>query len=116
MGSDIGKSRAERIREIWAICALDVSLGSALRRQIARTRADFPQFSEMSDNRETGWWSRRDLNRRPLRFTLMLNSTSTATRLNGGKVLGSSGYLASAELYVGLVSKTQTSSAVLADR
>ena len=56
------------------------------------------------------------LNRRPLRFTLMLNSTSTTTRLNGGKVLGSSGYLASAELYVGLVSKTQTSSAVLADR
>jgi len=46
----------------------------------------------------------------------MLNSTSTATRLNGGKVLGSSGYLAIAELYVGLVSKTQTSSAVLADR
>src|SRR5216683_8061959 len=38
-----------------------------MRRQIARTRADFPQFSEMSDKRETGWWSRRDLNPRPLR-------------------------------------------------
>ena len=25
-GSDIGKSRAERIREIWAICVYDVSL------------------------------------------------------------------------------------------
>jgi hypothetical protein len=43
------------------------SLWVGLRRQIARTRADFPQFSEMSDKRETGWWSRRDLNPRPLR-------------------------------------------------
>jgi hypothetical protein len=116
MGSDTGKSRAGRIREIWPICAHDASLWVRMRRQIVRARADFAQFSEMSDNRETGWWSRRDLNRRPLRFTLMLNSTSTATRLNGGKVLESSGYLASAELYVGLVSKTQTSSAVLGDR
>ena len=54
MGSDIGKSRAERIREIWPIRAHDVCLWVRMRRQIARTRADFPQFSEMSDNRETG--------------------------------------------------------------
>jgi hypothetical protein len=33
-----------------------------MRRQIARTRAEFAQFSEMSDNRETGWWSKVDLN------------------------------------------------------
>src|ERR1700680_4319313 len=56
MWSDIGKSRAERIREIWPICAHDVSLWVRMRRQIAGTRADFPQFSEMSDKRETGWW------------------------------------------------------------
>src|SRR5216683_387879 len=54
MGSDIGKSRAERIRKIWAICAHHVSLWVRMRRQIARPRADFPQFSEMSDKRETG--------------------------------------------------------------
>jgi hypothetical protein len=56
MGSDIGKSCAERIREISAICAHDVSLWVRTRRRIARSRADFAQFSEMSGNRETGWW------------------------------------------------------------
>ena len=61
--SDIGKSRAERIREIWAICVYHVSLWVRMRRQIARTRADFPQFSEMSDKRETGWW--REMNSNP---------------------------------------------------
>jgi hypothetical protein len=35
----------------------DVSLEVRLRGQIARTGADFSQFSEMSDKRETGWWS-----------------------------------------------------------
>jgi hypothetical protein len=55
--ADIGKSRAERIREIWAICVYDVSFWVRLRRQIARTRTDFPQFSEIPDKRETGWWS-----------------------------------------------------------
>src|ERR1700675_4015839 len=33
--------------------------------KIARTRANFARFSEVSGNRETGWWSRRDLNSRP---------------------------------------------------
>jgi cytochrome P450 len=28
-----------------------------MRREIARPRADFDQFSGMSDKRETGWWS-----------------------------------------------------------
>ena len=37
------------------------------RSQIARTREDFERFSVMSENRESGWWSRRDLNPRPLR-------------------------------------------------
>ena len=69
MGSDIGKSRAERIREFWPICAHDVSLWVRMRRQIARTRADFPQFSQISDNRETGWWREADSNPRdPLEF------------------------------------------------
>jgi hypothetical protein len=53
-GSDMGKSRAERIREFWAICAHDLSLWVRMRRQIARTRADFAQFSGMSDKREMG--------------------------------------------------------------
>jgi type III restriction enzyme len=35
-----------------------------LRRQIARTRAEFPQFSGMSDKRETGWWSELNSNSR----------------------------------------------------
>src|SRR5579862_497894 len=35
--------------------------------QIARTRAEFERFSAMFEIRETGWWSRRDLNPRPLR-------------------------------------------------
>jgi hypothetical protein len=43
-------------------CAHDVSLWVRMRRQIARSRADFLQFSEMSDKRETGWWSGMDSN------------------------------------------------------
>jgi hypothetical protein len=43
---------------------LGLSLWVRLRRQIARSRADFPQFSGMSDNRETGWWGGRDSNQR----------------------------------------------------
>src|ERR1700680_1402344 len=66
MWSDMGKSRAERIREIWPICAHDLSLWVRLRRQIGRPRACSAKCSEMSDKRETGWWSRRDLNPRPL--------------------------------------------------
>ena len=76
MGSDIGKSCAERIREIWPIRAHHVSLWVSMRRQIARTLADFPQFSEMSGKRETGWWSGMDSNYR-YRF---LNWQTTAFR------------------------------------
>ena len=59
----------------------------------------------------------------PLRFTLMLNSTSkqrrgstAAARSWEPEALGPAANLANAEIYVGLVSRTQTSSAVLADR
>src|ERR1700693_1658072 len=48
-------ARREDSRNL-GICAHDVSLWVRMRRQIARPRADFPQFSELSDNRETGWW------------------------------------------------------------
>jgi hypothetical protein len=36
--------------------------GSACEGKSARTRADFPQFSEMSDRRETVWRSEKDSN------------------------------------------------------
>src|SRR5258707_4598462 len=40
--------------------------GSACEGKSVRTRADFAQFSEMSDNRETGWWKRQSAaNRSP---------------------------------------------------
>jgi hypothetical protein len=55
MASDIGKSRREDSR-ILGDLRHDASLRVRMRRQTARTRADFAQFSEMSDNRETGWW------------------------------------------------------------
>jgi len=61
------QNRAQiRLRQIPAIRStygvLRVHAGS----QIARVRADFDRFSAMSEPRETGWWSRRDLNPRPL--------------------------------------------------
>jgi hypothetical protein len=51
-----------KFRSNRAAAALRVHASS----QIARTRADFERFSEMSENLETGWWSKRDLNSRPL--------------------------------------------------
>jgi hypothetical protein len=68
-----------RIREIWPICAHDASLCAHLRRRIARSRADFAQFSEIRDNRETDWWSGMDSNSR-YRF-LNLQPTTFRRRL-----------------------------------
>jgi hypothetical protein len=65
MGSDIGKSRAERNRPISAISAAGDVLRVHARSQIVRTRADFAQFSEMSDSRDTDWRSKVDLNFQP---------------------------------------------------
>ena len=49
------------------------------RAQIARTRADSDRFSEMSEDRETGWWSGVDLNPRPrLRHFIAKLSASLA--------------------------------------
>jgi hypothetical protein len=53
---DLGKSRPDRICRDSAIHALRDALRVPARSQIARTRADFERFSEMSENRETGWW------------------------------------------------------------
>jgi len=54
--------------------------GSAPRSQIARTRADFDRFSEMSENLETEMWSRVDLNSRPpLRLFIAKLSAHLAT-------------------------------------
>ena len=49
------------------------------RLQIVRSRADFAQFSEMSENRETGWWRGVDSNCR-YRF-LNLQTTTFRRRL-----------------------------------
>jgi len=70
VGSDIGKSRVERIREFWPICAHHVSLWVRMRGQIAHARADFAQFSEIPDNRETGWWSELNSNCRATFWTV----------------------------------------------
>ena len=55
---DLAKSCRDRFCQILAICAAGVVLRVRAQSQIARTRALFERFSEMSENRETGWWSR----------------------------------------------------------
>jgi hypothetical protein len=62
---DLPKSMADRSCRILPIGAPGTALRVHASSQIARTRADFERFSEMSENLETGWWSRRDLNSRP---------------------------------------------------
>ena len=61
---DLGKSRRERNWSDSANCRKRAALWVRGRFQIACTRADFDRFSAMSENRGTGWWSRRDLNPR----------------------------------------------------
>jgi hypothetical protein len=63
---DLGKSRRDRFCPIPAISALAGVLRVPTRSQIARTRALFERFSEMSGNLETEVWSKLDLNSRPL--------------------------------------------------
>jgi hypothetical protein len=53
---DLAKSRPDRFCPILPICADQGALRVRARSRIARTRADFERFSEMSENRETGWW------------------------------------------------------------
>ena len=64
---DLAKSHPDRFRLIPANSAARDIPRVHVRSQIARTRADFDRFSEMCGNSRTGWWSRRDLNPRPLR-------------------------------------------------
>ena len=59
--TDLGKSRRERNWPIRANRAARGVIRVHLRSQIARTRALFDRFSDEYENRETGWWSRRDL-------------------------------------------------------
>jgi hypothetical protein len=63
--SDLGKSRPDRFCRIPALTSRRRVLRVRSQSQIARTRADFERFSEMSENLETGWWGGKDLNRRP---------------------------------------------------
>ena len=65
--TDLGKSRRERNWPIYANLAKRDALWVRARSQIARTRADFDRFSDVSEILETEMWSRRDLNPRPLR-------------------------------------------------
>ena len=46
-----------------------------------RRCADFAQFAEMSENRETGWRSRRDLNSSAL-FAVILKETLVGADVN----------------------------------
>jgi len=64
-GATAREATSDEVKEIQAQARqLKELLWVRMRRQIARTRADFPQFSEMSDKREAGWWRGRDLNPR----------------------------------------------------
>jgi hypothetical protein len=63
---DLAKSRPDRFCPILAIPAVSGALRVRARSRIARTRADFDQFSDISKNLETEMWSKLDLNPGPL--------------------------------------------------
>jgi hypothetical protein len=76
---DLAKSRADRFYQNLAISADGDVLRFDVRSQIARTRADFERFSEMSENRETGWWMMQSNARRsPFLSTCQPVDTHTA--------------------------------------
>jgi len=52
---DLAKSHADRVFQILAIRAAGDILPVRARSQIARTRALFARFSDMSELRETAW-------------------------------------------------------------
>ena len=62
---DLPKSRADRFCRISPIRAAGDALRVRAQSRIARARADFERFSEMSENRGTEWWSEQDLNFQP---------------------------------------------------
>ena len=77
---DLAKSCRDRFCQILAICAAGVVLRVRAQSQIARTRADFDRFSDISENLETEMWSREDLNCwPPLRLFIAKLSADLAT-------------------------------------
>src|ERR1019366_5738976 len=64
---DLAKSCPDRWGRFLAAGTAGGVLFVRARSRIARTRADFDRFSDISKNLETEMWSRRDLNPRPLR-------------------------------------------------
>jgi hypothetical protein len=62
---DLAKSRTDRFWRILAIRAAGGIPWVRARSRIARARALFDLFSEMFENRGTGWWSEQDLNFQP---------------------------------------------------
>ena len=62
---DLAKPRRDRFWQIRAICAAAGVLRVRARARIARTRADFERFSEMSETPETEVWSEQDVNFQP---------------------------------------------------
>ncbi len=74
MAANESDNKPDDFDDLPAAAALRVHASS----QIARTRADFERFSEMSENLETGWWSEVNSNCR-YRF---LNCQTTASCYN----------------------------------
>src|ERR1700691_2423506 len=64
--SDLGKSRREKKWPISTNRRGNGILWVRARSRIARTRALFDRFSDISENLETEMWSRPDLNPQPL--------------------------------------------------
>jgi hypothetical protein len=62
---DLAKSRPDRFCWILRIRAAEGALRVRARSQIARARALFDRFSDISENLETEMWSGVDLNPRP---------------------------------------------------
>src|SRR5271157_1667128 len=62
---DLAKSRPDRFWRILAIRVAQGVLRVPVRSQIARTRADFERFSEVSETLQTEVWSEQDLNFQP---------------------------------------------------
>ena len=66
LADGLTKSRADNFRLIPANSAVRDVLRVHAQSQIARIRADFERFSKKCRKEWTEWWSKRDLNSRPL--------------------------------------------------
>src|SRR5208337_83045 len=82
ISTDLARLKADRFCRIPTIGAPGDVLPGCARSQIARTRALFDRFSDISRNLETEMWSRTDLNcRPPLRLFIARLSADLATNL-----------------------------------